>query len=228
MSTGVFETIEREQLVDLLVGCGARYYSGMSPNLDYLLVGRDAGPVKLQVAQEKGITQLSESEFFEWIKDRIANYDAAAKGEADEKPAAKGAGKAAVKKQTAGKASKAQAGKREPTQTASSAGKAKATVKAEKRAVEADLEAAGTEDVKPVISGKRGKVVDSTGVAKAKVKVKAKPSKPAKKTGDSRSKKRREDFVEEGGSTDGTEGKARRPRHRLTRSLARAIDRLNV
>lgn len=76
LSTGVFETIEREDMISLLTDCGAHYYSGMSPNLHYLLVGRDAGPVKLQVAAERGIPQLSEAEFFKWITDKTSKHAA--------------------------------------------------------------------------------------------------------------------------------------------------------
>lgn len=75
LSTGVYETIEREELIDLIKGSGGHYYSGMSKNLHYLLVGRDAGPVKLRTAEECGITQLSEEEFFAFITDKIENYD---------------------------------------------------------------------------------------------------------------------------------------------------------
>lgn len=74
LSTGVFETIERDDLVSLLTGCGAHYYSGMSPHLHYLLVGRDAGPVKLQEAEAKNIPMLSEQEFHVWINEKIDNY----------------------------------------------------------------------------------------------------------------------------------------------------------
>jgi len=77
LSTGVYETIERDDLYDLLKGCGARVYSGMSKNLDYLLVGRDAGPVKLQNASDWGINQLSEEDFFNFITEKINTYDPA-------------------------------------------------------------------------------------------------------------------------------------------------------
>lgn len=75
LTTGVYETIEREDLLDLLNRCGAKCYAGMSRYLNYLLVGRDAGPVKLQNADEWGITQLSEEEFFQFITEKINNYD---------------------------------------------------------------------------------------------------------------------------------------------------------
>lgn len=113
LSTGVFETIERDDLVNLLEGCGAHYYSGMSPHLHYLLVGRDAGPVKLQVAEEKGIPQLTEEQFYEWIKEKIENYVPTAEDLEDTKKIKVKKGKAAARPKPEPKTRKAPA-KRQP------------------------------------------------------------------------------------------------------------------
>ena len=55
-ATGVMETVEREDLNRLVDGSSGKVMSGMSKNLDYLIVGRDAGPTKLQKAEEWGHT----------------------------------------------------------------------------------------------------------------------------------------------------------------------------
>ena len=68
LATGVFETIHREDLMDLLQDCGAHYYSGPSPYLDYLLVGRDEGPFKVRVAQTYGTPMLNEQQTLDWIR----------------------------------------------------------------------------------------------------------------------------------------------------------------
>jgi hypothetical protein len=75
LRTGVFETITGDDLDVLMRKCGAWVYSGMSKNLDYLLVGRDAGPMKIKMANEMGIPQLAEEEFYNFITDKIKNYD---------------------------------------------------------------------------------------------------------------------------------------------------------
>lgn len=43
LTTGILETIAREDAVQLLTDCGGHVMSGMSKNLSYLIVGRDAG-----------------------------------------------------------------------------------------------------------------------------------------------------------------------------------------
>lgn len=49
LTTGILETIEREDAVQLLRDCSGHVMSGMSKNLTYLIVGRDAGKLLLFV-----------------------------------------------------------------------------------------------------------------------------------------------------------------------------------
>ena len=74
LSTGVLETIEREALNQLLVDCSAHVMSTMSKKLDVLIVGRDAGPKKLQTAEEWGVKQMGEQEFFEFLTKTLDEY----------------------------------------------------------------------------------------------------------------------------------------------------------
>lgn len=131
LTTGVLETITREDAVELLRQCGGHVMSGMSKNLNYLIVGRDAGqlllfflflffssifashvsslisrlsflvslgPRKLEDAEEWGITQLSEEEFFNFIKERIESYDPSHDNGVEEKPKKKAVKKEVGKK----------------------------------------------------------------------------------------------------------------------------------
>lgn len=49
--------------------------SSMSKKLDYLIVGRDAGPVKLEKATEWGLKQVNEDDFFKFISEKIESFD---------------------------------------------------------------------------------------------------------------------------------------------------------
>ena len=62
--TGVLDTIERDEFIKLIKESGGHVMSGMSKNLDYLIVGRDAGPAKLKKAEEFGLKQLDETQAF--------------------------------------------------------------------------------------------------------------------------------------------------------------------
>lgn len=73
--TGIMETIEREKLNQLLAECSGHIMSGISKNLDILIVGRDAGPAKLQKAEQFGLRQMQEQEFYEFLKDKLDNYN---------------------------------------------------------------------------------------------------------------------------------------------------------
>jgi len=67
--TGVMETIDRQELIDTIKESGGHVMSGMSKNLDYLIVGRDAGPSKLEKAAQMGLNQLTEDETLSLLKD---------------------------------------------------------------------------------------------------------------------------------------------------------------
>jgi BRCT domain type II-containing protein len=46
--TGVLETIEREEASSLIRQCGGRVTSSVSRNTDYIVVGEQAGPAKIE------------------------------------------------------------------------------------------------------------------------------------------------------------------------------------
>lgn len=72
LSTGVFETIERDELYDIIRASGGRVYSSFSKHLDYLLVGRDAGPAKLADAEEYKVKILDEHETYEFLCQKLS------------------------------------------------------------------------------------------------------------------------------------------------------------
>ncbi|XWW45457.1 NAD-dependent DNA ligase LigA [Fibrella sp. USSR17] len=61
--TGTFANFSREALEERIAANGGRLLSGVSKKLNYLIVGENAGPSKVQKAQQLNVTQLSEDEF---------------------------------------------------------------------------------------------------------------------------------------------------------------------
>lgn len=73
--TGIMETIEREDLQDIISECGGSFMTVVSKKLTYLIVGRDAGPVKLQKATDNEIPMIDEGGFFQYLTDTVNNFD---------------------------------------------------------------------------------------------------------------------------------------------------------
>lgn len=63
--SGTFETISREDLKALLERHGAKVGSGITGKTTLFITGENIGPSKLQKAQQLGIKQISEKDFFE-------------------------------------------------------------------------------------------------------------------------------------------------------------------
>ncbi|MBO0947382.1 NAD-dependent DNA ligase LigA [Fibrella forsythiae] len=61
--TGTFANFSREALEERIAANGGRLLSGVSKKLNYLIVGENAGPSKVQKAQQLNVTQLTEDEF---------------------------------------------------------------------------------------------------------------------------------------------------------------------
>ncbi len=60
--SGNFQSIEREALKERIRHCGGKLLSAVSKNVDYLVAGDKAGPIKLAAAQTLGVPLLSEEE----------------------------------------------------------------------------------------------------------------------------------------------------------------------
>jgi len=65
--TGTLPTLKRDEAKALIQQAGGKVTDSISKKTDYLVVGEDAGS-KLEKAQALGITQLSEAELQEWLK----------------------------------------------------------------------------------------------------------------------------------------------------------------
>lgn len=78
LSTGVLETITRDDLNNLITECSGHVMSTMSKKLDYLIVGRDAGPVKLEKATQWGLKQVNEDDFLKFVSEKIESFDESA------------------------------------------------------------------------------------------------------------------------------------------------------
>ncbi|WP_299757656.1 NAD-dependent DNA ligase LigA [uncultured Pontibacter sp.] len=66
--SGVFESVSREELQQLIVSHGGKVVSSISKKLSYLVAGDKMGPSKLEKAEKLGVKMLSEDEFLAMIK----------------------------------------------------------------------------------------------------------------------------------------------------------------
>ena len=66
--TGTLPTLKRDEAKELIEKVGGKVTNSVSSKTDYLVVGEDAGS-KLEKAQSLGITQLSETQLLELVKD---------------------------------------------------------------------------------------------------------------------------------------------------------------
>lgn len=66
--SGVFESVSRDELQQLIVSHGGKVVSSISKKLSYLVAGDKMGPSKLEKAEKLGIRILSESEFLSMIE----------------------------------------------------------------------------------------------------------------------------------------------------------------
>ncbi|CCH01187.1 DNA ligase, NAD-dependent [Fibrella aestuarina BUZ 2] len=61
--TGTFANFSRESLEERIAANGGKLLSGVSKKLNYLIVGENAGPSKVQKAQQLNVPMISEDEF---------------------------------------------------------------------------------------------------------------------------------------------------------------------
>lgn len=71
--TGTFDGIPRERIIAYIEENGGVYAAGVSKGLDYLIVGKDAGPTKLEKAQKLGIQMISLSELEAMVGKPVSN-----------------------------------------------------------------------------------------------------------------------------------------------------------
>ncbi|OKL39611.1 NAD-dependent DNA ligase LigA [Pontibacter flavimaris] len=65
--SGVFQSISREELQQLIISHGGKVVSSISKKLSYLVAGDKMGPSKLEKAEKLGVNMLSEGEFLAMI-----------------------------------------------------------------------------------------------------------------------------------------------------------------
>lgn len=66
--SGVFSTMSRDELQQVIVSHGGKIVSSISAKLNYLVAGDKMGPAKLEKANKLGITILSEDEFLKMVQ----------------------------------------------------------------------------------------------------------------------------------------------------------------
>ncbi|MDX5418604.1 MAG: NAD-dependent DNA ligase LigA [Hymenobacteraceae bacterium] len=65
--SGVFESVSRDELQQLIISHGGKVVSSISGKLSYLVAGDKMGPAKLEKANKLGITILTEDQFLHMI-----------------------------------------------------------------------------------------------------------------------------------------------------------------
>lgn len=71
--TGVLESLERDEVNDLVKQYGGKVMTTVGKRLNYLIVGEEAGPKKLSQAQDYGVKIISEDDFLELIRRSLDN-----------------------------------------------------------------------------------------------------------------------------------------------------------
>lgn len=66
--SGVLESMEREEAVELIKSCSGNVVSGLSKKVTHLLIGEEAGPAKTAKAEEMGIVQVTEDGLLNLIR----------------------------------------------------------------------------------------------------------------------------------------------------------------
>lgn len=74
--TGILESMERDEAVDLIKSCGGAVVSGLSKKVTHLLVGEEAGPSKLEKAKGMKIRVIDEDELLRIIRKNSGLPDA--------------------------------------------------------------------------------------------------------------------------------------------------------
>ena len=71
--TGVYESLEREEMAEVIKKLGGKVTSSISKKTKYLIVGKEAGECKLAKARVLGTKQLTEDQFLDLIRERSPN-----------------------------------------------------------------------------------------------------------------------------------------------------------
>ena len=66
--TGTFANFSREELEARIAANGGKLLSGVSKKLNYLIVGENAGPSKVDKAQKLNVPMISEDEFLAMLE----------------------------------------------------------------------------------------------------------------------------------------------------------------
>jgi DNA ligase (NAD+) len=66
--TGTFQNFSREELEERIAANGGKLLSGISKKLNYLIVGENAGPSKVEKAQKLNVSMIGEDEFIAMLE----------------------------------------------------------------------------------------------------------------------------------------------------------------
>ena len=68
--TGVYESLEREEMAEVVKNLGGKVTTSLSKNTKYLVVGEDAGESKLAKAKTLGTKQITEDGLLDLIREK--------------------------------------------------------------------------------------------------------------------------------------------------------------
>jgi len=68
--TGIYESLEREEMSNIIKNLGGKVTTSISKNTNYLVIGEEAGESKLAKAKALGTKQISEDDLLQLIKDK--------------------------------------------------------------------------------------------------------------------------------------------------------------
>ncbi|CRK98467.1 CLUMA_CG011824, isoform A [Clunio marinus] len=79
--TGILESMERDEAVDLIKKCGGIVVSGLSKKVTHIIVGEEAGPAKIAKAKDMGIKEMTEDDLLSLIRKKSGLPDVSTKQE---------------------------------------------------------------------------------------------------------------------------------------------------
>lgn len=70
IATGQMQSLDRDEIAEIVKKYGGRVVTGVSKKVNYMVVGDEAGPMKIAKAEELNIIQISEDEFLDLIREK--------------------------------------------------------------------------------------------------------------------------------------------------------------
>ncbi|XP_071451622.1 replication factor C subunit 1 [Hetaerina americana] len=73
--TGVLESLDRDEAADLVQRCGGKVVKGISKSVNYIVLGEQPGPSKLEKAKKLGIKELTEDSLLDLVRTKTKEVE---------------------------------------------------------------------------------------------------------------------------------------------------------